>query len=387
MATRVAVALCAVVAVLCFFAVSVSAEGDLGFPIAPLPAFKCTPFDYRRTEDPPSNVNEVRPHDVEVVMSLGDSITAAFAATAGHVLDFDTPLIPREDRYLSYMAGAGSMQYTVHNFLKLYQYNITGGSYGQTSPIDALDAPDGEHLEPKYKQFVGLNAALSGAKVQDLAQEVDYIVEELNGHYAENGLDVENSWKVATILIGANNLCVACHNNTADLPSTFASVLNDTLVQMHEQIPRVRVNILPIFNVTQVYYWSRSDTYCKRVWALFGECPCLDSDEDEEDRMVVNEYAVQYRQVTEEVVSYWQGLNLDTFSVTLQPLTADFHIVNSGMTSNFDCFHPSQLSHAYLGAMLWNSMLLPPDQKPTNMTNALLNGIEFVCPEKDTYLQ
>ena len=66
---------------------------------------------------------------------MGDSMTAAFGATAGKLLS--KPLIPREDRYLSFSGGGGAMQYTVGNFLRLYNPAIVGGAFGRVTPLGA----------------------------------------------------------------------------------------------------------------------------------------------------------------------------------------------------------------------------------------------------------
>ena len=96
-----------------------------GLPIAPLPPFNCQPYEHT-AEDKATNVNQVRPHDVKAVMALGDSMTAAFAATAGPILS-ELPYVPREDRYLSYGGGGGSMRYSLPNFLKVYSHDVIGG--------------------------------------------------------------------------------------------------------------------------------------------------------------------------------------------------------------------------------------------------------------------
>ena len=95
-----------------------------GLPIQPLPRFTCNPYEVLPDEPRPTNVNQLAPHNIEVIMSMGDSMTAAFAATSGPLLN--VPVIPREDRYLSYTSGGGSMQYTVGNFLKLYNRDLLG---------------------------------------------------------------------------------------------------------------------------------------------------------------------------------------------------------------------------------------------------------------------
>jgi len=357
---------------------------EAGLPVAPLPRFTCNPYEVPPDDQPPTDINKLAPHNIDVIMSMGDSITAAFAATAGKVLT--VPIIPREDRYLSYTSGGGSEQYTVHDFLQLYNENVQGGSIGQTLPIDALEI-GGHHITPIKTGVVGLNAALSGAKIQDISQEIDFLVQQLKTEYNQT-VDFENSWKMATMLIGANNLCVVCHNNTADTPETFGQLLNASIAQMYSSIPRVRLNILPIFNITQVYAWSQTNRYCTDIWGILDECPCLSSHSSTNaDRHAVNVAAVQYRQVVDDVVAYWQSQTLNDFAVTVQPFSGSLKIINGDLTSDFDCFHPSELAHAYLGSILWNSLWLPADQKPTNTTELMLNGVDFVCPDRYTYMQ
>ena len=40
-------------------------------------------------------------------------------------------------------------------------------------------------------------------------------------------VDFENDWKVATILLGANNLCESCHNRSDDTPDAYEQVNYD----------------------------------------------------------------------------------------------------------------------------------------------------------------
>jgi len=310
--------------------------------------------------------------------------TAAFAATATPLLK--EPFIPREDRYLSYNIGGGSEQYTVNNFLRLYNPNINGSATGRTLPLDGLSL-FGHHMNPFLRQVVGLDAALTGALVQDIPQEIEFLVSQLNTIYADS-VDFKNSWKMATLFIGANNLCVACNNNTRDYPEEFGRVLNQSIAQLHESIPRVRLNLLPIFNLTQVWAWARSDPYCTRVWDIMPECPCLQMwHPSQKDRQAVNDYAVQYRKEISKVAAYWQSLGLTDFSVTVQPFLQNMKIINSALTSNFDCFHPSEIGHSWFAAGLWNSLWLPPSQKPTNVTDMMVNGMELICPGRNTYMQ
>jgi hypothetical protein len=109
----------------------------------------------------------------------------------------------------------------------------------------------GEHHEPFFKNLIRLNSALSGGRVQDVPDMIDYVVKELKTTYAQT-VDFNNDWKLATLLIGANNLCGACHNDSGDDPDSFQTELNNVIQMMYEQIPRLRLNLLPMFNIGQV---------------------------------------------------------------------------------------------------------------------------------------
>ena len=96
-----------------------------------------------------------------------------------------------------------------------------------------------------------MNSALSGGRVQDVPDMINYVVKELKTTYNAT-IDFNNDWKLATLLIGANNLCGACHNDSGDDPDSYETELNNVIQMMYEQIPRVRLNLLPMFNIGQV---------------------------------------------------------------------------------------------------------------------------------------
>jgi hypothetical protein len=69
-----------------------------------------------------------------------------------------------------------------------------------------------------------------------------------------------------TIFIGANNLCGACQNRQEDLPDNYIAELDSVLAvrclsfflscsstqQINNTIPRTFVNIVMLFNISQV---------------------------------------------------------------------------------------------------------------------------------------
>jgi len=81
---------------------------------------------YPRSSPKPTSVHKLRPGDIDVVMALGDSLTAAFGAGAGSIFTVFT-----EYRGMSWCIGGDSNLdsiLTVPNVLKLYNPNVKGFS-------------------------------------------------------------------------------------------------------------------------------------------------------------------------------------------------------------------------------------------------------------------
>lgn len=89
---------------------------------------------------------------------------------------------------------------------------------------------------------------------------------------------MKNDWKFIQILIGANDACPLCWE--VDRPSVdeaadyFESQLNATIEvfrvkslsyifqQLRQNFPRLFVNIIPLFNISGVYWLSLGKDYC-----------------------------------------------------------------------------------------------------------------------------
>jgi phospholipase B1 len=84
--------------------------------------------------DGPQSVHDLRMDDIKVVGALGDSITAGFG-----IMGFDTTIDPiiaalnsyNEYRGLSYSIGGDEDAFTIPNYVKHYQSNVTGYSVGK----------------------------------------------------------------------------------------------------------------------------------------------------------------------------------------------------------------------------------------------------------------
>jgi lysophospholipase L1-like esterase len=118
-----------------------------------------------------------------------------------------------------------------------------------------------------------LNGALSGAMLKNVVrEELDYLLEEMAGL---QGVDVAASWKVLTLFIGANDVCVACHKFRKMDASEWERNLRITLDTIRERVPRVLVNVVELFNVSNIYEATETVPYCRAVHrGIFIECDC-----------------------------------------------------------------------------------------------------------------
>jgi hypothetical protein len=62
--------------------------------------------------------------------------------------------------------------------------------------------------------------AVTGAIAQDMLSQAQDLVNRLKSNSA---YDIQNSWKMLTIFIGANNLCDVCEDPNKNGPTAFAN--------------------------------------------------------------------------------------------------------------------------------------------------------------------
>lgn len=122
-----------------------------------------------------------------------------------------------------------------------------------------------------------LDAAQSGAMVENLVtHELDYLISSIKSNSAIN---LTEDWKLLTILIGANDLCASCTFAKEYLsPGTyffllsyffllikignvdeFETHLSNVLEGVRKNIPRVFVQLVEIFNISQVYHHAKEN--------------------------------------------------------------------------------------------------------------------------------
>ncbi|XP_064393239.1 phospholipase B1, membrane-associated-like isoform X3 [Halichondria panicea] len=330
---------------------------------------------------PARTVHELRPQDIRVVMALGDSVTAGFGMMGRHGNIIEDL---QEYRGMSWSIGMDDDAQTVPNFLKNYRDDLIGGSLGHHLGELCYDivCPPFQYKPDKDV----LNAAQSGAMIPNLVtHEWRYMLEQLKEH---KEIDMDNDWKVLTLFIGANDLCLACSEIVPTLtPDDFEKHLRETLDEVMK-IPRVFVNLVLTGNISGIYTLSLKNKHCTEVHRLLPiECACAflggSTPEGVKLREDLDKTAMAFNDRMNKVAADYVGIK-DDFAVVIQPFFSGTDPSNFTIDflSDLDCFHPSLLAHQHMAKGLWNNMLTPAAQKKTS----LVWTDPFVCPTNNTLL-
>jgi len=318
-----------------------------------------------------TNVNQLYPSSVKVIMALGDSITAAFG-----IYGWSKPEeILNEFRGQSGVIGADSDAISLSTFLSHYSPSLIGGSLGQH-----LAELPGFPYEPAKDQ---LNGAQSGAVSGNLVDQIDYLYREMD----RMNIDIVNDWKVMTILIGANDACHNCDRRTGErqpvssAAQEFEQSYSAAIEKIYQTIPRVFVNVLPMFNVSQLYNLVDNVTYCRDVHLAIGECDCAFA-ENETLRTYLDDLVQAFDDKIEQIVATYRAKNDPEFGIMIQPFARNLLIPNKRYISDLDCFHPTIYGHQMIAIQTWNSLVLPGDQKFTTFNPQM----PIICPDASTLI-
>lgn len=314
---------------------------------------------FTRPAEPCTSVWNLRPSQVDVVLALGDSITAAFGAK-GKRGGF------HESRGLSWSIGGDEGATTLPNFIKQHNPNLTGYSLGsRETSLCWGPVCRGVHRQ-RHDQ---LNGALSGSMIRNVwYDQLDYLEDQM---IAMN-IDMATTWKVLTLFVGANDLCVVCKMKKRFDPTEYGETYRRVLLEIRDRFPRTLVNVVEMFNVSAIYRATENKAYCYDVHRLiFLECDCAFGPESitRPYRDLMDEMAMGYNKQIRGIVKELSEVKNDTFAIALHTFTRDLNITSFPleMISNLDCFHPSEKSQGLTATALWNSMLTPSAQRQTNI--------------------
>jgi len=297
---------------------------------------------------------------------MGDSITAGFAMVG----------IPPEDlienRDYVFSTGAADGAFTLANFLLKYNPDLQGASQSWTWPLT---------------KGAWLDGGVSMAKVEDCPNQVNYLVNELKTTYS-NTVNFNEDWKLLTLFIGANNLCGACEGRAESKPEYFKQHLDAVLAQIEQELPRTFVNLIPIFNISGVYYAGKTSDWCTIIHKIWKhECYCVETGTPS-DLQIMDDYAVAYTQISYDLAAKYDAKNNTGFTVVVQPGLTGINLMNFpeplDYLSDLDCFHPSLCANEAFAYQVWNNMMSPAGQKAVAPD---IHNLKIKCPTKDTYIQ
>jgi len=276
-----------------------------------------------------TTIRDLRPAAVKVVAAIGDSITAGFSITGTFF----------ENRGLSWSIGGDTDATTFATILR------------SVRPADApalVGASIGRHIpEIPYTPFHPLtdvlNGAQSGALIQNVPFQIEHLVKQLKQFNSTGSINYDKDWKVVTLLIGPNNVCWVCEKgfyNYLDNANHYEEYLRKTLQHLHDEIPRVLVNVITMFNLSQLHEVSKESAYCEKVHSSIGfvECPCAFTS-NSTSRTFLDVMAQEYNKRIYKVVDdVNKRISNDEFAVVIQPFLEHIKIPNLQWLSTLDCF-------------------------------------------------
>ncbi|XP_065835506.1 phospholipase B1, membrane-associated-like [Oscarella lobularis] len=333
--------------------------------------FDCErPYTQTLSTEAPTSVHRLRPGDVSVVGSIGDSVTAGFWAKTDK--DINEMLAFEEHVDVSWSIGGNGTGptdcATLSNFLRYYNPNLIGYSTGVCSTSN----PSGSDACPNGN----MNAAVSGSKSRDILPQAERLVTLMQN---DQNIDFANDWKVVTLFIGGNDLCKYCIMDPPGwgiTPAEYRHNVEITLDYLKDNMPRTFVNLVNVVDITLLDS-MRDLSNCDLFYQAF--CQCLDA-QDQMLQMYVQEYQNGLRNLVEEA-KYDQN----DFTVVLQPFFEEMTLPSDDPLQFFapDCFHFGVRGHAAVGVSLWNNMFEAVGAKSTHPAYDL----DVSCPQWPFYLR
>lgn len=330
-----------------------------GKEIVPPPAeFTCN-VSGTISPEVPTSVHQLRPGDIKVVAAFGDSITA------GNGLGAETlPQVAIENRGESFSIGgdesleAGVV--TLPNILRKFNPDLKG--YSRCSSTE----------DNVYRSW--FNVARPGATNDDMLSEAEDLVERMKADPLVNYLE---DWKLLTFFVGGNDLCGSCEGKHS--AQDYYSWFNRTLTYLSGEMPRTLVNLVSMFDVSPLQNLSTGYACDLLQW---GFCACA---RNWTTLPALRPLQLEYHEQFVKLANDPRFNNRTDFAVVVQhhmrdlvPPTDENGNYQDGFLSP-DCFHPTRVAHQGFAVWLWNTMLIPVNQKPYTVDSNDID-VEINCP-------
>ncbi|XP_058018517.1 phospholipase B1, membrane-associated [Ahaetulla prasina] len=315
----------------------------------------------------PTSVHSLKPADVQVIASLGDSLTAGIGigSAPNDMWDMHT-----QYRGLAWsIGGDASLKNvtTLPNILREFNANLTGYSIGigEFTEVNAI-----------------LNQAVPGAQARDLPDQVKRLVKIM-----KNDLKAKfyTDWKVITIFIGIQDLCNYCKDINHYSAVNFSNHVQEALDLLHTEVPKALVNLVEVMDLLPLRQLFLDSRLPCAVHLAEDQCSCLLSlKEGSLDLLMMEETIKVYQSKIQKLIKSHKYDTREDFTVVLQPFLQNISlpVLQDGRldTSFFapDCFHFSQKTHSQLSRALWNNMLQPVGKKDVSFS--FMDNITLSCP-------
>lgn len=128
--------------------------------------------------------------------------------------------------------------------------------------------------------------------------------------------------------------------NVLDNANHYEDYMRKVLFRIHDEIPRVFVNVVSMFNLSQLYNVSKESKYCEEVHKTIGflECPCAFT-QNTTSRLFLDVMATEYNKRIYKVVAEINSrISSDEFAVVVQPFLERIKIPSLAWLSTLDCF-------------------------------------------------
>jgi small subunit ribosomal protein S29e len=289
--------------------------------------------------EPGTKISDLHPADIGAVGGVGDSISTGCNAQSTSIFNM------KDYEGLAWIMGGDGFgtdkeRVTLGNAFQHYTGALPDLAYGTGN------------------SNTGDNWAKNGAIAQDMVGQVAQLK---RGFQNTLGEKYNTTWKFVNILIGGNNLCVACDGGSGAKkaePANYLAAVKDAMDQL-QTFPRtfVAVSLLPDITQLQKY---KSGLVCSV--ALWYACDCAASD-SESKRAVVKQRVEEYNAELTKLVNGYP--DRDDWAAVLQPALKGAEISDIDLISDADCFHPSGKGQAGFATGLWNNLVEPAGSKKT----------------------
>ncbi|XP_023175086.2 phospholipase B1, membrane-associated [Drosophila hydei] len=344
-------------------------EGKMQVAIPNHVPFPC-PLNNTRSRTTPTSVERLRPGDIDIIASIGDSLSAGNGIVSSNMVD-----LLKEFRGFSFTGGGlGTWRtaLTLPNILKVFNPKLYGFATGHSLVANH----ETSHFSIAEPMIMSHDLLYQARVIIDLMQRDPHV-------------DMQRHWKLLTVFVGNNDLCSdICHwDDQQKLIDRHAKDLRQAFRLLRDNVPRLLINLVAVPNILATMGPIKDVPFqCFLVHRL--ACNCLLS-----DRLTAAE--AQQRHNT---IRRWQQVDLEVARLP-EFQRKDFAIIGHPLLMNLsapllpngnadwryfshDCFHFSQRSHASASSLLWNSMFLPDEQKPR--PTKLPEPFErFMCPSKE----